>query len=55
MEVFLEHNDGFLGNWGTNNFYFYRFENKNLFTFITCDKNFRASSTFMIRIDGVCD
>ena len=43
VEMFLGDNDGFNGNWGTNNFYFYRFENKNLFTFIPWDK----SNTFM--------
>ena len=26
IEIFLADNDGFNGNWGMNNFYFYRFE-----------------------------
>ena len=39
VEMFLGDNDGFNGNYGTNNFYLYRFENKNLFTFIAWDKS----------------
>ena len=39
VEMFLGDNDGFNGNYGTNNFYFYRFENKNVFTFIAWDKS----------------
>ena len=34
VEVFLADNDGFLGDYGINNFYFYRFTDKKLFTFI---------------------
>ncbi len=39
VEMFLADNDGFNGNYGTNNFYLYRFDNKNLFTFIAWDKS----------------
>jgi len=39
IEVFLADNDGFNGNWGMNNFYFYRFENRDLFQFIPWDKS----------------
>lgn len=39
VEVFLADNDGFLGDLGMNNFYFYRFENQTLFTFIAWDKS----------------
>lgn len=37
--VFLGDGDGFLGNWGMNNFYLYRFENSNLFEMIAWDKS----------------
>ena len=39
VEVFLADNDGFLGDYGINNFYFYRFTDKKLFTFIAWDKS----------------
>lgn len=39
VEMFLADNDGFLGDYGMNNYYFYRFENKKLFTFIAWDKS----------------
>jgi spore coat protein CotH len=39
IEVFLGDGDGFLGNWGMNNFYFYRFTNTNRFAFIAWDKS----------------
>ena len=35
---YVADNDGFNGNWGMNNFYFYRFDNRKLFTFIPWDK-----------------
>ena len=39
VEMFLADNDGFLGDYGMNNFYFYRFTDKKLFTFIAWDKS----------------
>jgi spore coat protein H len=39
VEQFVADNDGFLGDYGTNNFYFYRFQDKKLFTFIAWDKS----------------
>ena len=39
VEIFVGDYDGFLGNFGTNNFYFYRFNNQKLFTFIAWDKS----------------
>lgn len=39
VEVFVADNDGFLGDWGVNNFYFHRFDNQKLFTFIAWDKS----------------
>jgi hypothetical protein len=39
VESFLADIDGFLGDWGTNNFYLYRFEGKKLFTVIPWDKS----------------
>src|SRR5438093_910537 len=39
VEVFLGDQDGFNGNYGTNNFYLYRFENKSLLQFIAWDKS----------------
>jgi len=44
VEVFLADNDGFLGDYGINNFYFYRFTDKKLFTFIAWDKSQAFSS-----------
>ncbi len=39
VEIFVGDYDGFLGNYGINNFYFYRFNNQKLFTFIPWDKS----------------
>jgi spore coat protein H len=39
IENFLAEQDGITGDYGPNNFYFYRFENKNLFAFIPWDKS----------------
>jgi spore coat protein CotH len=44
VEVFLADNDGFLGDFGINNFYFYRFTSKKLFTFVPWDKSQAFSS-----------
>jgi spore coat protein H len=44
VEVFLADNDGFLGDFGINNFNFYRFNDKKLFTFIAWDKSQAFSS-----------
>jgi spore coat protein CotH len=50
VEVFVGDYDGFLGNYGINNFYFYRFDNRKLFTFIPWDKSeaFQAGPTSSI-------
>jgi hypothetical protein len=49
-EVFLGDADGFLGNWGMNNFYLYRPAASNLFTFIAWDKSqtFADAGTYAI-------
>lgn len=39
IENFLAEEDGLTGDYGPNNFYFYRFENKNLFMFLPWDKS----------------
>lgn len=39
VEMFVAENDGFLGDYGMNNFYLYRFNNQTLFTFIPWDKS----------------
>ena len=39
VENFLAEQDGITGDYGPNNFYFYRFENRNFFTFIPWDKS----------------
>jgi len=41
-QTFLGDTDGFLGNWGINNFYLYRLEDRNLHTLIAWD----ADNTF---------
>ncbi|OFW18031.1 MAG: hypothetical protein A3H97_04055 [Acidobacteria bacterium RIFCSPLOWO2_02_FULL_65_29] len=39
VETFVADYDGFLGQWGMNNFYVYRFDNRKLFSFIPWDKS----------------
>jgi hypothetical protein len=39
IERFLADQDGVIGDYGPNNFYLYRFENKNLFVFLPWDKS----------------
>jgi hypothetical protein len=39
VESFLGEEDGITGDYGPNNFYFYRYENKNLMTFLPWDKS----------------
>jgi hypothetical protein len=39
IENFLAEEDGLTGDYGPNNFYFYRFENTNLFQFLPWDKS----------------
>jgi spore coat protein CotH len=39
IEVFLADQDGIAGDYGPNNFYLYRFQNKNLFLFLPWDKS----------------
>ena len=39
VEMFVGDNDGFIGDYGTNNFYWYRFANRKLFSFIAWDKS----------------
>lgn len=50
VEVFVGDYDGFIGNFGMNNFYFYRFDSQRLFTFIPWDKSeaFQAGPTSSI-------
>jgi spore coat protein CotH len=50
VENFVSDNDGFNGDWGMNNFYFYQFSNMKLFTFIAWDKSeaFKAGFEFGI-------
>jgi len=50
VEIFVGDYDGFIGNYGINNFYFYRFDNRKLFTFIPWDKSeaFQAGPTSTI-------
>jgi hypothetical protein len=38
-EVFIADNDGFLGNWGMNNYYLYRLPTDHVFHFIDWDKS----------------
>jgi spore coat protein CotH len=38
-EVFVADNDGFIGNWGMNNYYIYRLPANNQFRFIKWDKS----------------
>jgi spore coat protein H len=47
VEVFVGDYDGFVGNYGINNFYFYRFDNQKAFVFIPWDKSeaFKAGPT----------
>jgi spore coat protein H len=44
VENFVADYDGFLGDYGINNFYFYRFADKKRFTFIAWDKSQAFSS-----------
>lgn len=39
VEVFIGDYDGFIGNWGVNNFYVYRFDNQKRFHLIPWDKS----------------
>jgi spore coat protein CotH len=50
VEVFLGDIDGFIGDYGINNFYFYRYQDKKLFTFIPWDKSeaFKGGPAFSI-------
>ncbi len=50
VEVFVGDYDGFIGNYGTNNFYLYRFDNQKRFNFILWDKSeaFQAGPTSSI-------
>ena len=57
IENFLADQDGFNGDYGTNNFYWYQWANKNLFTWIPWDKSesFKAGpylSIFHNILDG---
>ena len=46
IEVFIADYDGFIGNYGINNFYVYRFDNQKRFQLIPWDKSeaFKAGS-----------
>jgi spore coat protein CotH len=50
VEVFVADEDGFTGDYGMNNFYLYRFRDKNLFTVIAWDKSeaFKQGPRFSI-------
>jgi hypothetical protein len=50
VEVFVADYDGFIGNYGVNNFYLYRFDNRKRFNFIAWDKSeaFKADPTTSI-------
>jgi len=50
VENFLAEEDGISGDYGPNNFYLYRYEKKNLFTFLPWDKSntFWESSEYWI-------
>ncbi len=39
LEIFLGDDDDFNGNWGANNFFWYRFHHNTVFTFILWDKS----------------
>jgi hypothetical protein len=49
VERFISDIDGFLGDWGPNNFYLYRFENRTLSAIIPWDKD----STFYDLLDDI--
>ena len=56
VENFVADNDGFVGDYGMNNYYFYRFQDRKQFTFIAWDKsNAFFSPTYSIfrNITGV--
>ncbi len=59
VEVFIGDYDGFIGNYGINNFYIYRFNNQKLFNMIAWDKSegFQAgpSSNIFHNINDVPD
>ena len=46
IENYLAELDGFLGEWGMNNYYLYRLEKKNLSTIIPWDRSLAFSSGF---------
>jgi hypothetical protein len=50
VEVFVADQDGFIGNYGMNNFYLYRFDNRKLFVFIPWDKSeaFKSGANYSI-------
>jgi spore coat protein CotH len=50
IEAFLAETDGFLGDWGVNNFYLYRPPDRNRFTIIPWDKShaFAAAPTLSV-------
>jgi hypothetical protein len=59
VENFVADNDGFNGDWGINNFYFYQSQQDKRFTFIAWDKSeaFKSGSAYSIfhNITGVPD
>jgi hypothetical protein len=50
VEIFVADRDGFNGNYGTNNFYLYRYQNSHLFKFIPWDKSeaFKDGPTYPV-------
>jgi spore coat protein CotH len=59
VEVFLADYDGFIGNYGINNFYVYRFDNTRVFRLIAWDKSeaFKAGpdASILHNITGIPD
>jgi hypothetical protein len=59
VEVFIGDYDGFIGNYGVNNFYLYRFDNQKRFSFIAWDKSeaFQAGpeSSIFHNVNDVAD
>src|SRR5262249_47214654 len=59
VEVFVADYDGFIGNYGINNFYLYRFDNTRVFRLIAWDKSeaFKATpdASILHNIVGIPD
>lgn len=53
VQQFLADRDGILGAWGVNNFYFYRFQGKNLSQFIAWDADNAMAAVDYAILNGV--